>query len=323
MSNPANSPLTLDAHPVTTHVIFRHGNGRVITWQRFLALALSLCVMLYAIPALSMRYTADDWCYLGDYLHYGTWGSMIHTYNTWTGKFMSNLTLVVTKTIAFVALPTLVVLAVWWIACVLLARQLLKSASLSSVAILGTLPMLLLLGLAPNIEQSFYWQSALFSHTACVFVFTLFVLVFVQKRLSNALSITLCFFFAFLCVGFSEVAIALLPIYAALLFFNRRRGLAGLLGFALAYGLIVFSPGNGMRGCRRANGQTAADSGVILDVDGDCCVSSLCNLHFASAPYQCSSAHRVPGQLASDPCSSLLAVSARFARALLYLHWLL
>jgi hypothetical protein len=172
-------------------------------------------------------------------------------------------------------------LIIWWLlltSLITLAQRLFKLPQMPRLApITATLLILATLTTAPTPVQSVYWLIGAGAYFFPLVVAAFYLWLSIQPRLSERLTLTLCFFTAFLMAGtpgavtFSQlvlIGLALLLIRQAP---YRQRQIAGLVGALLGLVIVMIGPGIQSRGnlfatpnFGRALGQTLTSSGLAL-----------------------------------------------------------
>ena len=233
----------------------------------------------FTVTASFMRYSGDDYCYSADLIEHGFWGSQVYAYLHETAFGGNRFSLNLVDGMASLAgphasglLPGLIL--VLWIAGMALATyqvfRVLGRTGYSPEIVLGsTMISFFVLYLTPNLDQSFYWRSALLTYLLPMTVNTwlaVLVIAWLRSARSLALGSAIVLFFALIAAGFSETitapqigvyalacATAGLAIWRGPEAFRAlaRRGAwltgAALAGSLLALVVLALSPANALR----------------------------------------------------------------------------
>ncbi len=215
-----------------------------------------IAISIYFILSTSMnvRYWADDFCMAATYDNHGFWGSLRFWWHGWTGRFsyifFFNLANAFGEGIINI-LPIATFVAMF-ASAYLIVEGYLKDKLISIV--LAFLFIVILLINAPNIIQSFYWQSGVLVYIIPVAFLQLFFALFFYQRYK--FSIYIPFLITFVSGGFSEVfsivQLCLLFLTLVLLLLHSKKeylkfAIAGLVGTIVALIIMFISPGNEAR----------------------------------------------------------------------------
>ena len=206
-------------------------------------------VTLYfiVITSSSVRYWADDFCSATTLRNHGYWGAQILWWKSWTGRYSY-----------IAALDFFELLGPWAVRIIPLLLLVLLTLSILPVlffdAVLSYLFIILTLINAPNIIQSFYWQTGSLNYVIPFVFLNLFLsLVVWAKRKIPLLVASLLLFIA---GGFSEsYALAQLVLVTFVLLMiitldvpakSQRIKVvaAGIFGALLSLFVMYLSPGN-------------------------------------------------------------------------------
>lgn len=218
----------------------------------FLANLALISVGFYFIFTTSpyVRYWVDDFCSSALLSNTGFWQTQATLWNTWSGRFSATFSIALFELID----PWVVqVLPVAILAFVLLS---LKQFYRTSI-ILSVLFVILVLVNAPNIIQTFYWQTGSLNYFIPFIFLNVFLglLVFPPKRINIFVPAVLLL----IAGGFSEAYAVAQPLLLAvtllvirLINFQKKEEklkivIAGLIGAVLAIGLVLLAPGNEVR----------------------------------------------------------------------------
>lgn len=211
-----------------------------------------IAVALYFIipTSFSVRYWVDDFCSAALLVRTNFWNTQISTWNGWTGRFSATFFTSFFELIG----PRIVQL----LPLLLLGFLMVSLKCFYKISkILPLLFIFLSLVNAPNIIQSFYWQTGSLNYLASFIFLNIFLglVVFPSKKVNIFLPTVLLF----IAGGFSE-AYALAQL--VLLFFvliavkvtnfsmktdRVRIVIFGIVGAILALGIILLAPGNAVR----------------------------------------------------------------------------
>jgi hypothetical protein len=197
-----------------------------------------------------VRYWVDDFCSATLLNQVGFWNSLVSTWNGWTGRYSYITALDIFELIGPWVVRILPILLLG-----LLLASLKRFYRISKI--LPILFIFLALVNAPNIIQSFYWQTGLLNYMAPFIFLNIFLglLIFPPKKLNMFLPAILLF----IAGGFSE-SYALTQL--VLLFFaltaikltnfsmktdRARIAMSGIIGAVLALGIMLLAPGNAVR----------------------------------------------------------------------------
>lgn len=211
-------------------------------------------ILLIFFTSMRVRYWADDFCFAATYDNHGFWGSLRFWWESWTGRysyiFFFNLANVFGKTIINV-LPIIIFLAL--IASTFLIIKGRFKDKLTAVVLSALFTVITLVN-APNIIQSFYWQTGILIYVLPIsFLHLYFALFFYQK---HKLPLHAPFMLTIISGGFSEVfavvQLCLLSLIFSLFLINKKNeylrfAMAGLMGTAVALFVMFVSPGNEAR----------------------------------------------------------------------------
>lgn len=205
----------------------------------------------YIVPtSFAVRYWVDDFCSAALLARTNFWNTQISTWNGWTGRFSATFFTSFFELIG----PRIVQL----LPLILLGFLMVSLKCFYKInKILPLLFIFLSLVNAPNIIQSFYWQTGSLNYLASFIFLNIFLglVVFPSKKVSIFLPMVLLF----IAGGFSE-AYALAQL--VLLFFvliavkvtnfsmkpdRVRIVMFGIVGAILALGIILLAPGNAVR----------------------------------------------------------------------------
>ncbi|BCX14787.1 MAG: hypothetical protein KatS3mg088_470 [Patescibacteria group bacterium] len=218
----------------------------------YLSSVIFILVSFYFIFTTSpfVRYWVDDFCSAAFLKNNGFWGAQIGWWKSWTGRYSAVFFTDIFESIGPWVVKFLPILILF-----------LLSSSFYKVfknIVFTFLFVVILLVNAPNIVQSFYWQTGSLNYTAPF----IFLGIFLSQLFSDRnKSIFLPFILMFVAGGFSEAFAlgALVFLFFALLVSfgwwpgkvvleKRKIIIAGLVGVLLSLVLMSFSPGNVARG---------------------------------------------------------------------------
>jgi hypothetical protein len=255
--------------------------------HRIWAAALVVPLGAFAFVGSFSRYASDDFCTASVAVNQGFLATQWYWYTTWSGRYTFTLldtALELIGTWTPQVLPTLATVA--WVAAgtwALLpgARHQRWPSPLFTSFMVAELVSFASLTAAPNVGQSFYWQTGLLTYTLPLILATLFAgwvlrqLVRADGHVSKwsmAASGVACFAIG----GLSESslmiqAVALILVLAlgyAMLRGPRRTALLGLLGPALlgsifAGGVMLLAPGTHMRAAQEDDPQVSLARAVV------------------------------------------------------------
>ncbi len=234
--------------------------------------SLLFAIFVHAYIGLSTRYNADDYCFAQLARSSGFLAAQGYWYTQYRGVFSHTAAI----SLAGIAGPRIVsyfpsiVLALWLVGLtwsiwqfalmIGLRRPFIASLLLAEVVIFRTISA------TPNIVQSLFWQSGMFSYTAPLLLLVGYVGFIAYKSRkwpfrTTPYSLVLSIAFPFVAGGFSETYVAFqtgalfLAVGLALLLlrgesFRRatfRLLLGGFVGSILALAVVILAPGNAVR----------------------------------------------------------------------------
>lgn len=238
-------------------------------------IVITILLISYLSIAPHIRLMADDYCLAADGREMGAVETVINTYNTWSGRYVTYFLVSWMGTVsvsAFSILP-LVLILTWVIVASFLANQILLFLKMpDGVAyslVLGSVFVLGILTTMPQVQQSVFWASGSASYGLPIVALTAylgFMLHIFRKQLTGKRWVqVLVFIFPLISAGFSETYAILQPtlFVVALLGvrffvpqqFRRRMYPILLIGFvASVIGLLILiaAPGNAVRRSRFA-----------------------------------------------------------------------
>ncbi len=201
----------------------------------------------YLFANVFVRYAADDYCIVRDAQQLGI-GFVHYFYQTWSANVTDVAVLSVMGQLEPAGpsgLWTALILVAWLIALYALVRHFLPEDALLVSLIL----IIAILDTAPQLGESFYWQTGITYSLSIVVLCVLGWWLFTRSdRFAGWLGTALLAFFT---VTTSEVFILLLFVLLAFVFWKipsaRRRSVAGLIGTTIGTGLLIFAPGTAIR----------------------------------------------------------------------------
>lgn len=218
---------------------------KVLIW---LPAVVILTVGIYFIVTTSpsVRYWVDDLCSAALLKNVGFWQDQLSWWQSWTGRYSATFFISVFELIG----P--------WIVRILpiLLLALLIAGLYRFGWVLASLFIILTLFNAPNIIQSFYWQTGALNYLAPFIFLNLFLSFLVFPPSKN--NILIPGFLLFIAGGFSEAyvlaqtVLLLFILLAIKIIFPRDKFrmkiiLSGLLGSLLSLALVYLAPGNASR----------------------------------------------------------------------------
>lgn len=231
-------------------------NWQVITATLGLLILLFFWLSLYAQPF------ADDFAYVRKVMDRGYWGAMGFDYQTWNGRFTSNLLVFLNPLTAGTwlykicsALMLVATLRVFW---VVLKKVIDNNRQQRTVATL--LLTLTYLALQPTIAEGIYWYTG----SVTYHLGNLLMLMTIYW-LSSPKTKTVGWISLFLCLGFNEVQTAIIALFACLSFVGNKWRLIELPRWSIALlvtgiALMVLSPGNSGRSSNFENNMDVLNS---------------------------------------------------------------
>jgi Family of unknown function (DUF6056) len=221
----------------------------------------------YAYLGTFSRYAADDYCTAGQVVANGLLGMEAEQYLGWSGRFsflfavgaLESVGDWVVPLLPAVALLALVAVTTWTVA------QLRLSVRRSHQLLLAALLVTATLGSTPDLGQSLFWQTGMLTYLAPLIPAVAY-LGLLRRSLDRpappqSWMLVLAGLLCFVAGGSSETYVGLqtgglalgIGLCALLAGPQSRRRLgpllgAGLLGSAVAAGLIIAAPGNAIRG---------------------------------------------------------------------------
>ena len=198
-----------------------------------------------------IRYWVDDFCTAGTLNRIGFWNSQISTWNTWTGRYSATFFISFFELFGPWVVKILPIL-------LLVALVLTATPILFSNIIFGSLFSVLMLLNAPNLIQSFFWQTGSLNYLIPFIFLNLFLTLLVSKK--RKLTILSAFFLMLVAGGFSESfalagVIFLTFILAVILIVNPKNKkkyitvvIAGTAGLVFSLIVMFSAPGNTVRG---------------------------------------------------------------------------
>lgn len=236
-----------------------------------LPLLLFFAVATYYIvtTSFSVRYLADDFCSAAVQNKYGFWGAQKYWWNTWSGRYSYNFMVHIFELLGewvIKIIPLLIYLGLFlsMLPIFLVIFNFNRYKFLKSVLLANFLIVVILIN-APNIAQSFYWQSGVLTYSIPFIFFNLFLtntyLVGknILKNTGKVNIVLFSFILTFIGSGFVEtfavaqtVFIVLMIIGSFIIKFPGRARVrkvlfAGLLGSIVSLVVMVMSPGVGAR----------------------------------------------------------------------------
>jgi hypothetical protein len=223
------------------------------------------------------RLHADDFCRAIIMPRLGFWGGVVYWYNSWTGRFMLNISSLLLGGIGpsgAAAFPAIVI-ALWFLGLswafvpILRHCHFPRSGRLAMAA--SAMILLILFSTTPNLFQSVFWHAGQMNYTFPMIGLTLLAGVILRAWLEPAwpiaLFIFISFILAFVAGGFAEVfdatqaALLILAFVLVLILADKEnsRRLAPVTGAAMAGALIsmvivVIAPGNQIRQAQIGHG---------------------------------------------------------------------
>jgi len=247
-----------------------------------LPLLLFIAIATYFIIAtsFSVRYWADDFCAAVVHNKYGLWGAQKFWWMTWSGRFSYNFMLHVFTAFGewiIRILPLLIysalILSIVPVFINILTRQRHK---IQKSVMLASFFIIIILINAPNIVQSFYWQTGALVYSMPLIFFNLFLtLTYLLYKKSNKKTmayshVLVPFLLTFIGGGFVEtfaiaqsVIIALMIICSFIIKFPNREKIRKILFFGLAgsvASLVAMSLSPGIR----ARQMTFSERGSVI-----------------------------------------------------------
>lgn len=191
-----------------------------------------ICLALALLPALaispSLRLYADDFCTIA--VQAGPLDFMTGQFYQWSGRYTSMLSSRLALQTGIAPAVSALLFAAWWIAL----HRLTKSPALS------TLVILVMLAIAPDPFQSYFWLTGQLTYLAPLVLAT-WIAVTVDKPI-------LCSLLAFLSAGFSDAgALLALTVFGLLALAYRRRFIYPALATGIGLVLVTLAPGNAVR----------------------------------------------------------------------------
>lgn len=247
-------------------VNLRSNAGRLTVAGLIVALVAGISLLNYGFIGHYVRYLADDYCTAAIMHQNGFWPTQLYWYISWTGRFSFTLGVSIVELFGMKAatiLPALLITAsaaaTGWALLGLRKTGRPTAPSLAWATALALCITLGIIGLTPNLIQSFYWQTGSLTYFAPLVMFTLAagcVLHASHSKQPRGLAI-LAGLLAFAAAGFSEsfslIQVGLL-IYAvglcALVYPNRQRliaTLAAAAGSIIGLIVVIVAPGNTVR----------------------------------------------------------------------------
>lgn len=211
---------------------------------------ISVCVYFIVTTSPLVRFWVDDFCAAIPVRNGGFWGAQVGWWITWTGRY---------SYIAF--LDVFELLGPWSVKFIPLLLFPLLIIPLISVfsfeIILAPVFVILTLINAPNLIQSFYWQTGSFNYTA-EYIFLNFFFLLLVKAKSKWMVLT-SFILLFIAGGFSEAYAATQIVIVGIIllillignFENKslkiKLAISGIVGGLLSLFVMSLSPGNDVR----------------------------------------------------------------------------
>ncbi|MBV9578583.1 MAG: hypothetical protein JO057_08345 [Chloroflexi bacterium] len=222
---------------------------RLLVWaERTFGVALALPLMAWGLIGGYSRYTADDFCWAGVLRADGFVNANVHYYVDYSPRFTFTFLVNVTELIGPAIVPALPITAiVVWLGAltwtfVQFGTPVVRGLILAELAVVATLQT------APDLPQSFYWQTGLLTYFLPLIMATL-LLGWVRLGIQRWWAWGLSALIAFLAGGLSETYlipqnVALTVALLLALVFGTRRVhlLAALAGGVLALVVIVVAP---------------------------------------------------------------------------------
>lgn len=238
-------------------------------WLSPLALLSSLGLHVYL--GTYSRFIADDYCSAGMAERFGVLRAVWYWYLNWTGRYAASTLDAIFGLLGPRVTPYVsVIVVIAWVAVLAWTVSLLRSDSLRPTAAdsvgLALAVLFLTLILSPSVPQSLYWGQGMRSIVPPLILGTLYVALFllvVRSRptvtvfwLSRGASFVLAFVMGGLNETFTSLELALFVLALILVASAWRSStprqarafvLAGFLGTALAFLIVVIAPGNALR----------------------------------------------------------------------------
>lgn len=235
---------------------------------------LLLALLTFAYLGFFARYMADDYCLSAQLRRLGFLRAQQWWYMNWTGRFSYVFLISIAERIGPVTVPYLPLMAlVCWLAAAIWSihqisliaqwpRPWLVSVMLAEIIIFATL------NCAPNLEQSFYWQSGMITYISPLVLLTLYIGIVIystRRRQSNhgtRVLLIVCIVLTLVAGGFSEIyavvqtgsLILTILVIFSLLGKPQRAALpfiiAGLVGSLISLVVMATAPGNWVRRTR-------------------------------------------------------------------------
>jgi hypothetical protein len=234
-----------------------------VKYKPFLLFILVLALMPFIILSSYIHPVADDLSYAlkGD----NFWHSLLQDYQTWTGRYSSDLFAFLNYIVArniflYQVFPILLILL---LACIsfLLLNEIFQSSITGANKIFFTLlfTLLILIGL-PEEAEGLYWFTGSVTYVLPVillFADAMLLIRYFRNRFvpNRILHLIIVFTLTIFIAGFNEVMAILLVVFSiALIYFLRNskssgRAIVGVFFFAAVIGFIAiaFAPGNSVR----------------------------------------------------------------------------
>ena len=214
----------------------------------FLLILTGIYFILSTSP--SVRYWVDDFCSAAFLKNNGFWGAQIGWWKSWTGRYSAVFFTDLFESIGPWVVNLLPILLFGLL--IISSRKIFFKNTVFAFVF-----YLLVLLNAPNIIQSFYWQTGALNYIAPFIFLNLFFSLFLLKR--KKFIYPLAFLLMFIGGGFSEsFALAsmvfLVFVFGGIILINPERKkeyvlicLAGIFGVAVSLLFMYLSPGNSAR----------------------------------------------------------------------------
>jgi hypothetical protein len=255
-------------------------SGRITSFSGWISAFIASLIGLAALIALAAhaymgqfsRYIADDFCTAGTLATQGLWQSQQYWYVNWSGRYSFTFFMSLSQLLGSrltPALPAIALLA-WMAASAILLRLMLiglgRQSGLSLALVLASLLIFGIVQGAPNIYQSLYWQTGMFTYVVPLILWTIYVAWLLalpskqQRDIDPWMQSLLAAVTALVIGGFSETFASLqaaaLAMGLGLLVLDRKREgsrrllhplTAAFAGALLAMVAIIAAPGNAVR----------------------------------------------------------------------------
>jgi hypothetical protein len=243
-----------------------HSHDPIVVWaERAFGVALALPLLLWSLIGGYSRYTADDFCWAGILRMEGFVSANVHYYTIYSPRYTFTFLVNLAEMVGPAIVPALPVAAILtWLAALAWSFAQFnvppwRALLLAEVAAVATFQT------APDLPQSFYWQTGLLTYLLPLIMATCligWIRLGIQRWWAWALSAAITFFAG----GLSEtylipqnVAVSLALLAACVFGTRRAHVLAAFAGGVLALIVIVVAPAT----ATRVHG-TPADLGLTL-----------------------------------------------------------